>query len=80
MKDIREYVVQLSCDQRGNFCSQGGQGVWRGAKSAHAVFEQPHIFLKKITLFKQTFKREGIIIKIQKNWEKLGEDPLGQTS
>ena len=49
MKDIHEYVVQVPCDQSegGGRISQTltfphrGEGVWRGAKSAHALLEQP---------------------------------------
>ena len=50
MNNIREYAVhQVSCDQSGrgggkskaHVRSQGGRGVWRGAKSAHAILKQP---------------------------------------
>ena len=51
MKDIRINVVQVSCDQSGGeggvsqkltFAHRGGGGgVWRGAKSAHVILEQP---------------------------------------
>ena len=50
MKDIRVNVVQVSCDQSGGeggvsqkltFAHRGGGGVWRGAKSAHVILEQP---------------------------------------
>ena len=58
MKDIRINVVQVSCDQSGGeggvsqkltFAHRGRGVVWRGAKSAHAILEQP---LSKVMLNK----------------------------
>ena len=40
---FKYHAIKVGVCQKLTFTHMGGGGVWRGAKSAHAILEQPHI-------------------------------------